>query len=258
MNLKTAARRLGVHYQTAYRWVRSGELVAVKIGAGYEISEAALERFEAQRAAMERIPAPPDRPGVGVGSATTCLPRRSPICARWCAAPRSTRARSVSGQHRCSQPSIGDAVTVSLRDEDGSLRLAAFDHPRRGTRGRHGRDAPIRNVARSDVRPSGRGHGRNRARAAGATTRRAYADPARIPRVPRGSRFLQRDQRADRRRRQRSRGRPGVARHAWATAHDRRSRLRAARRRAHRSRDRAGRTRTRGVGGASEDGRRAR
>ena len=24
---------------------------------------------------------------------------------------------------------IGDAVTVSLRDEDGSLRLAAFDHP---------------------------------------------------------------------------------------------------------------------------------
>ena len=38
MNLKTAALRLGVHYQTAYRWVRSGQLVAVKVGAGYEIS----------------------------------------------------------------------------------------------------------------------------------------------------------------------------------------------------------------------------
>ena len=56
MNLKTAARRLGVHYQTAYRWVRSGQLLAVKVGSGYEISEWALERFEAQRAATERVP----------------------------------------------------------------------------------------------------------------------------------------------------------------------------------------------------------
>jgi excisionase family DNA binding protein len=56
VNLKTAARRLGVHYQTAYRWVRSGQLLAVKVGSGYEISEWALERFEAQRAATERLP----------------------------------------------------------------------------------------------------------------------------------------------------------------------------------------------------------
>ena len=56
VNLKSAARRLGVHYQTAYRWVRSGQLVAVKVGAGYDVSEAALERFEAQRVAVERLP----------------------------------------------------------------------------------------------------------------------------------------------------------------------------------------------------------
>jgi excisionase family DNA binding protein len=56
VNLKTAARRLGVHYQTAYRWVRSGQLVAVKVGSGYEISDAAVERFLAQRAAAERLP----------------------------------------------------------------------------------------------------------------------------------------------------------------------------------------------------------
>ena len=56
MNLKTAALRLGVHYQTAYRWVRSGQLVAVKVGAGYEISEAAVARLQAQRAATERMP----------------------------------------------------------------------------------------------------------------------------------------------------------------------------------------------------------
>jgi excisionase family DNA binding protein len=56
LNLKTAARRLGVHYQTAYRWVRSGQLVAVKVGSGYEISDAALDQFLARRAAAERLP----------------------------------------------------------------------------------------------------------------------------------------------------------------------------------------------------------
>lgn len=56
MNLKTAALRLEVHYQTAYRWVRSGRLVAVKVGSGYEISEAAVARLEARRAATQRAP----------------------------------------------------------------------------------------------------------------------------------------------------------------------------------------------------------
>jgi excisionase family DNA binding protein len=55
VNLKTAAQRLGVHYQTAYRWVRSGQLVAVKVGAGYEVSEAAIARLQAQRAATDRL-----------------------------------------------------------------------------------------------------------------------------------------------------------------------------------------------------------
>jgi len=67
MNLKSAARRLGVHYQTAYRYVRSGDLVAVRIGAGYEISEAAIEmlaaRLEARGAAVpharQSVPAEP-------------------------------------------------------------------------------------------------------------------------------------------------------------------------------------------------------
>jgi excisionase family DNA binding protein len=51
MNLKTAASRLAVHYQTAYKLVRSGALPAVKIGGTYEISEAALERYRAERKA---------------------------------------------------------------------------------------------------------------------------------------------------------------------------------------------------------------
>ncbi len=66
MNLKTAALRLDVHYQTAYRWVRSGQLVAVKVGAGYEVSEAAVERLQAQRAATGRTPAARGPVGAGL------------------------------------------------------------------------------------------------------------------------------------------------------------------------------------------------
>ncbi len=52
MNLKQAAHELGVHYQTAYKWVRSGDLVAVRIGTRYEISEAAIARYRATRQAV--------------------------------------------------------------------------------------------------------------------------------------------------------------------------------------------------------------
>jgi excisionase family DNA binding protein len=73
MNLKTAALRLGVHYQTAYRWVRSGQLVAVKVGAGYEISDAAVARLQAQRAATERMP------GGGASGRTTAVDSKSSL-----------------------------------------------------------------------------------------------------------------------------------------------------------------------------------
>jgi len=55
MDLRSAADRLGVHYQTAYRWVREGSLRAVKIGPSYDVSEDDVERFEADRS----TPAPP-------------------------------------------------------------------------------------------------------------------------------------------------------------------------------------------------------
>lgn len=53
VNLKTAARMLGVHYQTAYRYVRSGELVAVKVGGSYNISLGAVELLRQRLAVMD-------------------------------------------------------------------------------------------------------------------------------------------------------------------------------------------------------------
>lgn len=55
MDLKEAANRLGVHYQTAYQWVREGRLQAEKIGAAYQVDEQELLRFALERAK----PSPP-------------------------------------------------------------------------------------------------------------------------------------------------------------------------------------------------------
>lgn len=51
MRLNEAADLLGVHYQTAYAWVRSGQLPARKISRGYEVSEEAVRTLARQRAA---------------------------------------------------------------------------------------------------------------------------------------------------------------------------------------------------------------
>ena len=61
MNLKEAASRLGLHDQAAYRHVRSGRLVAVKLANGYEISEDALARFVADDRAWQRTVRPDGR-----------------------------------------------------------------------------------------------------------------------------------------------------------------------------------------------------
>ncbi len=57
VDLRTAAELLGVHYQTAYGWVRSGELEAVKRPSGYHVTEEAVERLSAAR----RAPLPPPK-----------------------------------------------------------------------------------------------------------------------------------------------------------------------------------------------------
>lgn len=57
VDLQTAADRLGVHYQTAYRWVRRGLLPATKRGGAYQVADADLAAFAAARAE----PTPPPR-----------------------------------------------------------------------------------------------------------------------------------------------------------------------------------------------------
>jgi excisionase family DNA binding protein len=56
MQLSEAAEALGVHYQTAYGWVRQGTLPARKLPRGYEVSESAVRDLLARRTAGAEPP----------------------------------------------------------------------------------------------------------------------------------------------------------------------------------------------------------
>lgn len=58
IDLQTAAEQLGVHYQTAYRWVRSGELRAEFVGGRYLIGRDDIEAVEARRSTPTAPPPP--------------------------------------------------------------------------------------------------------------------------------------------------------------------------------------------------------
>ena len=56
MQLRDAADILGVHYQTAYGWVRQGTLPARKTPRGYEVSEDDVQDLVARRAPRPAVP----------------------------------------------------------------------------------------------------------------------------------------------------------------------------------------------------------
>jgi excisionase family DNA binding protein len=124
MNLKTAASRLSVHYQTAYKLVRSGSLAAVKIGGTYEISEAALDRYRAER---ERLRAAANE--VRETVPTVDRDRDAAIAdARAVAESTTTSALAafesiayVAGE------TVGDTCVVRARTERGFEPVACYD-----------------------------------------------------------------------------------------------------------------------------------
>jgi len=56
MQLRDAADALGVHYQTAYSWIRQGTLPARKTPRGYEVSDSDVRAIAARRAAGREPP----------------------------------------------------------------------------------------------------------------------------------------------------------------------------------------------------------
>lgn len=58
LTLQEAADRLKVHYMTAYRWVRKGELPAFKAGGRLRVRATDIERFVAEREVDVALPSP--------------------------------------------------------------------------------------------------------------------------------------------------------------------------------------------------------
>ncbi len=58
LELQEAADALGVHYQTAYRWVRSGRLRARVVSGRYRVARSDLDRVDAERR-TPLVPKPP-------------------------------------------------------------------------------------------------------------------------------------------------------------------------------------------------------
>ncbi len=112
MNLKEAARALGVHYQTAYRSVRSGELGAVRVGTVYEVSEASIARFRSLRQAERRVLAAPD-------DATDGAQQHDSLVEVFAALRLSPEARIRATAHHTAS-SIGDTAVIWLADASGT------------------------------------------------------------------------------------------------------------------------------------------
>ena len=58
VELRAAAAELGVHYQTAYRWVRSGRLPAAMVAGKYLVARSDLEEFARVRTRPTEVSAP--------------------------------------------------------------------------------------------------------------------------------------------------------------------------------------------------------
>jgi excisionase family DNA binding protein len=112
--LKQAARRLGIHYQTAYKLVRSGRLPAVCVGARYEISEAAIETYLAQRQAMRRAPVGARAKAPGNGG--------DPF------APALAALDAVAGTSTTVMELVADALVVQLGDLAVARALSQDGH----------------------------------------------------------------------------------------------------------------------------------
>lgn len=57
ITLQEAADRLGVHYQTAYKWVRDGTLAAQQVGRSYRLTPAEVDRWATERTTPKAPPA---------------------------------------------------------------------------------------------------------------------------------------------------------------------------------------------------------
>lgn len=126
MNLKQCAQRLGVHYQTAYKWVRTGQLTAVRVGSRYEISEAAVIQFVATRGSLLAEAEP-----IAAEQRVTDITQEDVLAelAAMTTEPIVAASSVATLAARRGAEVLGDVCLVVLMDNDGqSVAHSAIDH----------------------------------------------------------------------------------------------------------------------------------
>lgn len=108
ITLQEAADVLGVHYMTAYRYVRTGRLAAVKEGAEWRVDPADLVDLEVGR----RTAAASSSAG-GATAATAVTPGRP----RWASEPERLAGRLIGGDETGAWQLIDDALTAGATAE---------------------------------------------------------------------------------------------------------------------------------------------
>ncbi|MEP6624727.1 MAG: helix-turn-helix domain-containing protein, partial [Acidimicrobiia bacterium] len=126
MNLKTASRELEVHYQTAYKWVRSGLLPAIRVGGRYEVSEDAIDQFRATRRSLASVPTDPGLTPLDAN------PSREDVLEELEAMatdPVISSPSVVTFAARRGHDVVGDGCMVVIMNEDGSrVDYSALNH----------------------------------------------------------------------------------------------------------------------------------
>jgi GAF domain-containing protein len=109
--------------------VRSGQLVAVKVGAGYEISDAALERFEAQRAAVERAAdSVPDESPNAVAPGTVSRSGALAALDTMLEAVSLNADPFLERATRLAVAVVGDGAVLTMPNDGGELEVAHVAH----------------------------------------------------------------------------------------------------------------------------------
>ncbi len=128
VNLKEAARTIGVHYQTAYKWVRSGDLAAVRIGSRYEVSPAAIDQLLANRRTLiDQADVVPDE----VRRATDVHPEDFLEELEAMTADPIVSISAIKGfVARRAVHILGDTCLIAIDNAERTYRHALIDHPR--------------------------------------------------------------------------------------------------------------------------------
>ena len=119
LTLNEVAERLGVHYMTAYRYLRTGRLVGMKLGTEWRVRAADLLAFEAGAAAS--VPSP-EANGSASGPTTDGSPTRRASRRRIDWAGRAVE-RLIGGDEVGTWSVIGSAMAAGMSAEDVYLDL---------------------------------------------------------------------------------------------------------------------------------------